>query len=55
MKIKSVTVDPSLVNQTVTDHARRLGMIRSDEVLKLEFFEVEPEGKKTSLTFRKAT
>lgn len=40
MKIKGVSVDPTVLSQAVTDHARKLGLIRPNEVLKLDFIEV---------------
>lgn len=40
MKIKGVSVDPSLLNQTVTDHARKLGLLKENEALKFDYIEV---------------
>lgn len=40
MKIKSVSVDTSLLSKMVTEHAQKLGILANNEVLKLDFIEV---------------
>lgn len=41
MKIKSVSVDPGLLNQVVTDHARKLGLVLPSEELSFEHIEID--------------
>lgn len=53
MKIKGVSVPADLIAEKVTDHARKLGIIKPDEVL--TFKEITVDLDKFDYTFERKT
>ena len=51
MKIKGLSVSPDLITEKVTEHARRLGIIKENEVLVLK--EISVDSPKFDYTFER--